>query len=190
MSSPIPELEQLQLRRPRNQATTRRSFDRFQHIPSSAGHTTSMSLDIARPYSHLDLPQRHVSSGTKFRRSPDSMNLLPVLARKVLERNDSTTSTAVVVIEPQVAKRYQANPIYIRKQSDRHRSLSSRLPHLQNQSSITEDLADWMTLPGAQDEQLENVEWHSHPVIPSPSMSVVSCPAINQVYVASARHLP
>jgi hypothetical protein len=182
MSSPIPELEQLQLRRPRNQATTRRSFDRFQRIPSSAGHTTSTSLDIARPYSHLDLPQRHDSSGAKSRRSSDSMNLLPVLAGNILERNDSTTSTAAVVLEPQMAKRYQANPVYIRKQSDRHRSLSSKLPHLQNQSSLTEDLADWMTPPGAQNEQLESVEWQSYPVIPSLSMSVVSCPAITQVY--------
>jgi hypothetical protein len=88
-------------------------------------------------------------------------------------------STTAVVSVPQVAKRYHANPVYIRRHPGRHASMPSVLPHVRSQSSLTEDLAAWMTT--VHSERLESVEWHTSSVVSSPSMSVVSFPSATTV---------
>jgi hypothetical protein len=108
------------------------------------------------------------------RASSDFVQSLPTVTEKPIERTDSTISTTAVMVKPQLAQRYRRHP-------DRHRSLPSlpsELPHLQNQSSLAEDLADWM-LTSPQGVDGRSTESDIFP--PSPSPSVASCPAATHV---------
>jgi hypothetical protein len=137
-----------------------------------------MTLDSARASNNA---RTSSAPSQPFRRSPTTPDLpraLHMLAEKFIERNDSTTSTMAVVSVPQLAKRCIPNPIYIRKHPDKHHSLPTELPHVQSQSSLTEDLADWMTLPRVQSERLCSTEWDVNSVVESSSMSVASCPVV------------
>jgi hypothetical protein len=109
------------------------------------------------------------------RTSSDFIHSLPTLTEKPIERTDSTISTTAVIMQPQLAQRYRPHP-------DRHRSLPSlpsELPHLQNQSSLTEDLADWMMISSVQSENGRSTE--SEKVLSPPSTSVASCPSATRV---------
>lgn len=160
--SPVAELEHTQLQAPSNFITSRRSFD--SSLPAHSGPQT-------------ELYQAYHSS---MRRSSDFAQSLPTLNEKTIERNDSTTSTTAIVTAPQVAKRYHANPIYIRKSRDRHRSLPSTLPHVHSHSSLTDDLADYMVHLSPQSDQIPSVEWDAGSNMASLSTTVESWPAATQ----------
>jgi hypothetical protein len=162
---------------------TQDSSDQSLSIPS-ASHNTRKFLDTPRPYSHPEQSQSHARSDTRSHIFSDLTGTLPTVAEKTVERNDSTTSTIAVVTDTQVAKRYHVNPVYIRRNAGRHRSMPSVLPHVQSQSSLTEDLAAWMTT--VQSEKLESAEWDTSSVLSSPSTSVASYPAVPSVPVQTS----
>ncbi|KAH7079500.1 hypothetical protein FB567DRAFT_606759, partial [Paraphoma chrysanthemicola] len=167
----------------KNQAATRSSFDHMPRPYRTASGQARTSLDNARPSSHPERLQTVNSPEMGPRTSIDVLQPLPTLDEKTVERNDSTTSTSGVVAVSQVGKRYSPTPVFIRRHVGRHRSLPSELPHVQSQSSLTEDLADWadwMLPAGVQSEQLKSTEWDAQSDLLSPSMSVVSCPAATQ----------
>ncbi|KAH8731913.1 hypothetical protein GQ44DRAFT_766958 [Phaeosphaeriaceae sp. PMI808] len=144
-------------------------------------HNTRASLDKNRPLGQNESSRGSNTPTTQRGTSIDTTQSLPTLKEKIIERNDSTTSTTAVVTVPQVAKRYEVNPIYIRKSPDRHRSLPSELPRLQSQSSLTQDLADWMMPPDSQSEKLGSVEWETALVSQSVSKFGVPCPTASQI---------
>lgn len=161
-SSPLAELEHTQLQAPPLSTTTRRSFD---SSPTEDLNTQTQTYQAYHP---------------SLRRSSDFAQSLPTLNERTIERNDSTMSTTAVVAVSQVAKRYQANPVYIRKSRDRHQSLPTALPHLHNHSSLTDDLADYMIHLSPHSDQIPSVEWDASSDVASPSISIVSCPAVTQ----------
>ncbi|KAH7413739.1 hypothetical protein DE146DRAFT_601099 [Phaeosphaeria sp. MPI-PUGE-AT-0046c] len=158
-SSPVAELEHTRLQPPPSFLTARRSFDSSLHTYLT---TTTDTYQAYHP---------------SMRQSSDVAQPLPTLAEKTIERNDSTTSTTAIVSVSQVAKRCHANPVYIRKGRDRHRSLPASLPHVQSHSSLTDDLADYMTHLSPQGDQVPSVECHANLDTTSPSISFVSSPA-------------
>jgi hypothetical protein len=174
LASPIPELDDLQIQ-PSNDQSLARNFT-YRSLPTSLiPHNPRSLLDNTRPHSHPEQFQNHARPAPRPRPSSDFDQVLSTVTEKTIERNDSTMSTTAVVSVPQVAKRYHANPVYIRRHPGRHTSMPSVLPHVRSQSSLTEDLAAWMTT--VHSDRLESVEWDASSVAPSPSISVVSCPA-------------
>ncbi|KAH7071274.1 hypothetical protein BKA63DRAFT_418746 [Paraphoma chrysanthemicola] len=172
----------------KNQAAARSSFDHMPRPYRTASGQARTSLDNARPSSHPERLQTISGPGMGPRTSIDVLQPLPTLDEKTVERNDSTTSTSGVVAVSQVGKRYSPTPVFIRRHVGRHRSLPSELPHVQSQSSLTEDLADWadwMLPAGVQSEQLQSTEWDAQSDLQSPSMSVVSCPAVTQAMTST-----
>jgi hypothetical protein len=186
MRPPIPELDQSHLSPMPEPAAIRKSFDQSILTASYTSDNRTkvfddcqrLSLDNPRPTFN---PQNISSERAPTNDSPSKQGFvqaLPILAENTIERSDSTMSTTAIMTVPQVAKRYHANPIYIRKHPDRYRSLPTELPHVQSQSSLTEDLADWMMLPRIQSEKIPSHEWDADAVVASSSMSVMSCPAV------------
>jgi len=179
-NSSFPKQNQLQMHPLENVGAPRRSFDQFPSVALTTPDMCRTSLDSARPYSHPGRSRGVTLPGIIPRTSIDIIAPLPTVDEKTVERNDSTTSTTAVVTVPQVARRYHPNHVYIRRQPGKHRSLPSELPHVQSQSLLTDDLADWMTPPSAQSEKLKSTEWSTTSGLSSPSMSVASCPAVAQ----------
>jgi hypothetical protein len=174
MGSPLPELENLPIQHATDRSLAQNLFDQFLSIPSTTSHNTRKSLDSARPYSHPAQSHNQAHPATRPRTLSDFAGTLPTVAERTVERNDSTTSTTAIITVPQVAKRYHASPVYIRRHAGRHRSMPSVLPHVQSQSSLTEDLAAWMTT--VHSDKLESAEWDASSVVSSTSISVASCP--------------
>jgi hypothetical protein len=137
-------LTSLRVRPPDDRLAPRHSFDQIPSTISTAPNASRSSLDTARPHSLPERPRGVTIPGTVPRTTTDGIDPLPTVNEKTIERNDSTTSTNAVVIVPQVARRYLPSHVYIRKQIGKHRSLPPDLPHLQSQSLLTEDLADWV----------------------------------------------
>jgi hypothetical protein len=185
----ITELDQNYLIPMVEPATTRTSFDQSILTASSTSDNPTkvfddcqrLSLDNPRPISNTQSVSHEQAHTNESPTKQGFVQALPILAENTIERNDSTMSTTAIVTVPQVAKRYHAYPIYIRKHSDRHRSLPTELPHVQSQSSLTEDLADWLMLPGIQSEEIPSQEWDAESAVACSSMSIVSCPAITVV---------
>jgi hypothetical protein len=175
LASSIPELEHLQIHSSTEHTLAPSSSDQSLPTPPTPPNTRK-SLGSTRPHSHPEQSQNYARPALRARPSSDFGQLLPTVAEKTIERNDSTMSTTAVVSVPQVARRYHANPIYIHKHTDRRTSMPSVLPHVRSQSSLTEDLAAWMTT--VHSEKLGSAEWDAGSGVSSPSMSVVSCPAI------------
>ncbi|KAF2827015.1 hypothetical protein CC86DRAFT_455585 [Ophiobolus disseminans] len=173
--------DSLRIRSPLDHAPTRNSFDQFPFTASTMPDVSRASLDGARPHSHPVRSRGVTLPGTTARTSTDFVAPLPTVDEKIVERNDSTTSTTAVVTMPQVARRYYPNHVYIRKQPGKHRSLPSELPHLQSQSLLTDDLANWMVPPSAQSDKLKSIEWDTPSGFSSPSISIASCPVAAQV---------
>jgi hypothetical protein len=173
-ASPLPELDNLQIQ-PSNDGSLARSSTDKSLPTSSIPHNSRNSPDNTRPHSHPEQSQNHARTAPRPRPSSDFGQVLPTVTERTIERNDSTISTTAVVSVPQVAKRYHTNPVYIRRHPGRHTSMPSVLPHVRSQSSLTEDLAAWMTT--VHSDRLESVEWDASSVVSSPSISVVSCPA-------------
>lgn len=191
MHPTFPEPEQNHLNPVFEYATTRRSCDQSMlTVSSTLGHQTKiyddrqrMSLDNGRPPHNAQVVSCQPEAYNQSPKAQGSGRALPMVTENTIERNDSTMSTTAIVTVPQVAKRYHASPIYIRKYPDRHRSLPTELPHVQSQSSLTEDLADWIMLPGMQSETSSSQEWDASSAVASSSMSVVSCPAVTEVTI-------
>jgi hypothetical protein len=175
LASSIPELEHLQIHSSTEHTLAPSSSDQSLPTPPTPPNTRK-SLGSTRPHSHPEQSQNYARPALRARPSSDFGQILPTVAEKTIERNDSTMSTTAVVSVPQVARRYHANPIYIHKHTDRRTSMPSVLPHVRSQSSLTEDLAAWMTT--VHSEKLGSAEWDAGSGVSSPSMSVVSCPAI------------
>jgi hypothetical protein len=175
LASSIPELEHLQIHSSTEHILAPSSSDRSLPTPPTPPNTRK-SLGSTRPHSHPEQSQNYARPAPRARPSSDFGQILPTVAEKTIERNDSTMSTTAVVSVPQVARRYHANPIYIHKHTDRRTSMPSVLPHVRSQSSLTEDLAAWMTT--VHSEKLGSAEWDAGSGVSSPSISVVSCPAI------------
>jgi hypothetical protein len=165
----------------------RTAHSSFNHVrlPHRNGPAkTRLSLDSVRPSSLQERLQPANAPEPRPRASTDILQPLPTLDEKTVERNDSTTSTNDVVTVSQVAKRYSPTPVFIKRHVGRHRSLPSELPHVQSQSSLTEDLADWadwMIPLGVQSERLRSAEWDAESDLQSPSTSIASCPAVAQM---------
>jgi hypothetical protein len=174
-SSP-PRLEQIQLQSPIDSNFVRRSFDQYLPISATLPRHTRRASDSTIPEEDIEQVQHRHTYPAVTRPRSDFEAPLATVVENTVERNDSGTSGIVTM--PQVAKRYPVNPVYIRRHPGRHRSLPSELPYLQSQSSLTEDLADWMSLPGVQSEKLPSIEWDASSDMASPSMSVASCPAV------------
>jgi hypothetical protein len=175
LASSIPELEHLQIHSSTEHTLAPSSSDQSLPTPPTPPNTRK-SLGSTRPHSHPEQSQNYARPALRARPSSDFGQILPTVAEKTIERNDSTMSTTAVVSVPQVARRYHANPIYIHKHTDRRTSMPSVLPHVRSQSSLTEDLAAWMTT--VHSEKLGSAEWDAGSGVSSPSISVVSCPAI------------
>jgi hypothetical protein len=175
LASSIPELEHLQINSSTEHILASSSSDQSLPTPRTPPNTRK-SIGSTRPHSHPEQSQNYARPAQRARPSSDFGQILPTVAEKTIERNDSTMSTTAVVSVPQVARRYHANPIYIHKHTDRRTSMPSVLPHVRSQSSLTEDLAAWMTT--VHSEKLGSAEWDAGSGVSSPSMSVVSCPAI------------
>jgi hypothetical protein len=175
LASPVPELEHLQIHPSAEHTLARSPSDQSLPTPPTPPNTRK-SLGSTRPHSHPEQSQNYARPAPRARPSSDFGQILPTVAEKTIERNDSTMSTTAVVSVPQVARRYHANPIYIHKHTDRRTYMPSVLPHVRSQSSLTEDLAAWMTT--VHSEKLGSAEWDAGSGVSSPSMSVASCPAI------------
>ncbi|KAF2025510.1 hypothetical protein EK21DRAFT_76293 [Setomelanomma holmii] len=163
--------------------TTCSSLDHFPSPRHSLSGQSRASLDSVPPLSHSERLQNAGSSGLGPRTSIDVIKPMPTLDEKTIERNDSTSTTGMITVS-QVAKRYSPTPVFIKRHVGRHRSLPSELPHVQSQSSLTEDLADWadwLVIPGSQSDKIESIEWDAESNSQSPSISVLSCPAVAQV---------
>jgi hypothetical protein len=183
LASPVPELELLQIQPSAEHTLARSPSNRSLPTPQTP-HKTTRSLDSARPHSHPEQSQDYIRPTPRPRPSSDFGQVLPTVAEKTIERNDSTMSTTDVK-SVQVAKRYHANPIYIHKHTGRRTSMPSVLPHVLSQSSLTEDLAAWMTT--VHSEKLGSAEWDVGSSVSSPSMSVVSCPAVTPTLLYTDR---
>ncbi|KAF1918888.1 hypothetical protein BDU57DRAFT_122712 [Ampelomyces quisqualis] len=162
-----PELEKIRLESPVDSNFVLRSFD--QYLPTSAAlPRNTRSFNSTIPDEHIDQDQHRHTYPAIDRPRSECAHPLPTVVEKTVKRNDSGTSGIVTV--PQIAKRYPVNPVYIRRHPERHRSLPSELPYLQSQSSLTEDLANWMSLLGVQSEKLPSIEWDANSGRASPSI--------------------
>lgn len=179
ISTAQPKLAQSDLKSLTEDCITRHSFDTSLRTPSSPKQVGMTSFDSARPYKESQTSLIQPTASFAPLASPERDEALPVLSETTIERNISTASTIAVVSVPRIAKRYVPNPIYIRKSVDKHRSLPTELPHVQSQSSLTEDLADWMDTSRVQSEKLQSAGWDTSSVVGSSSMSVVSCPVVS-----------
>ncbi|EAT81637.2 hypothetical protein SNOG_11138 [Parastagonospora nodorum SN15] len=178
ISTTLPDLAQSNPKSQTEDCIIGHPFDGSLRTPSSPEQVRMTSFDSARPYKEMQAsPIQPVATFAPLA-SLEQDQAPPVLSEKTIERNVSTASTIAVVSVPRIAKRYIPNPIYIRKSVDKHRSLPTELPHVQSQSSLTEDLADWMDIPRVQSEKLHSTEWDTSSVVASSSMSVASCPAV------------
>ncbi|KAH4072407.1 hypothetical protein HBI29_198180 [Parastagonospora nodorum] len=179
ISTTLPDLAQSNPKSQTEDCIIGHPFDGSLRTPSSPEQVRMTSFDSARPYKEMQAsPIQPVATFAPLA-SLEQDQAPPVLSEKTIERNVSTASTIAVVSVPRIAKRYIPNPIYIRKSVDKHRSLPTELPHVQSQSSLTEDLADWMDIPRVQSEKLHSTEWDTSSVVASSSMSVASCPAVS-----------
>jgi len=179
ISIALPRLAQSDLKSLSEDGIARLSFDQSLRTPSSRDQVRVASFDSARPYKEMQQSPIYPKADLTPPTYPKGDEALPVLGGNTIERNVSTASTIAVVSVPRIAKRYVPNPIYIRKSVDKHRSLPTELPHVQSQSSLTEDLADWIAIPHGQSEKLQSTEWGTSSVVASSSMSVVSCPVVS-----------
>jgi hypothetical protein len=100
-----------------------------------------------------------LASNGKLQTSTNDLIQVVKIADKIVERNDSTTSTTTTVRIPILARRYRAQAIRLQRYTAKHRALPSKLPQLESQSSLTEDLVDWV-VPKPASEKLQGTEWH------------------------------
>jgi hypothetical protein len=165
-------------------------------IPAELPGSTPDDHAGASEVNQASFPQ----SRSRYRRSPHRgtslerdtsvfVRRMATLPERTIERNDSATSTTAVVGVSRLARRHHPNQVYIYRPSDRHHSLPSKLPDIQSQSSLTEDLADWMVSLSAQNDKLESAEWNSSSCLSSPSISVVSSPNIAQEPSKESQHV-
>jgi hypothetical protein len=179
ISTTLPNLAQSNPKSQTEDGIMGHSFDGSLRTQSSPEQIRMTSFENARPYKEMQTSPDQSTATFAPLASLEQDQALPVLSEKTIERNVSTASTMAIVSVPRIAKRYVPNPIYIRKSVDKHRSLPTELPHVQSQSSLTEDLADWMDIPRVQSENLHSTEWDTSPVVASSSMSVASCPVVS-----------
>ncbi|KAF1936081.1 hypothetical protein EJ02DRAFT_388009, partial [Clathrospora elynae] len=138
---------------------------------------TEYSTLMRRPRAHSNYFRPVTPRDTRSRASLDVASSLSKFNKTKIERNDSTMSTTATVSVPMVARRCRASSIDITRQSDKHRSLPSELPHLQSQSSLIDDLMDYV-LPGATSERLPSRECADSSTLSVPSISVTPIPTI------------
>jgi hypothetical protein len=164
-------------------------------IPAELPGNTPDDHTGASEVNQASLPQ----SRSRYRRSPHRgtslerdtsvfVRRMATLPERTIERNDSATSTTAVVGVSRLARRHHPNQVYIYRPPNRHQSLPSKLPDIQSQSSLTEDLADWMVSQSAQSDKLESMEWDSSSCLSSPSISVVSSPVVAQEPAMESQH--
>lgn len=133
-----------------------------------------------RSRTHAESIRSFLPPDMRTRESIDVDGSLSTLTEATIERNDSTKSMTTTVTKPLVAKRYRARAVNLQNQRRRHISLPSQLPLPQSQSSLSDDLANWV-LPSTTHEQISNNERKGSPVLSSPTTSVASGSAVAQV---------
>jgi hypothetical protein len=164
-------------------------------IPAELPGSTPDDRAGASEVNQSSFPQ----SRSRYRRSPHRgtslerdtsvfVRRMATLPERTIERNDSGTSTTAIVGVSRLARRHHPNHVYIHRPPDRHQSLPSKLPDIQSQSSLTEDLADWMVSQSAQSDKLKSTEWNSSSCLSSPSISVVSSPVVAREPAIESQH--
>ena len=96
--------------------------------------------------------QEGVVNDQADRKSAHAPSSLNAVVDRIIERTQSIASTTASVRMPVLAKRYRPRPVHVQKPHLRHHSLPSKLPPHQSQSSLEDDLRDWMVHTAARDQ--------------------------------------
>jgi hypothetical protein len=164
------------IRSPTSPLPPRRSFDQVRPPASPTHQKPRASLDQQRPRAYSDqvLPS---SLAIRPRASFDQVRPLPTLNEKPLERYDSNASVSVTqaATVPLTTIRARPRAVNVRKPPTKHRSLPSTLPQFHSQSSLMDDLSNWVLPSSARDSYHSN----DSPISLSsstPSTSIASSP--------------
>ena len=123
--------------------------------------------EVHREYAVSD----HLDRKTHF--STTTPSTLNAVVDRIIERTQSIASTTASIRMPVLAKRYRPRPVHVRTPHLRHHSLPSELPAFQKQSSLEDDLKEWMIHTAASDQSVE-IDLDRSPTVSSTTASIAS----------------
>ncbi|KAF2626566.1 hypothetical protein BU25DRAFT_449153 [Macroventuria anomochaeta] len=107
------------------------------------------------------------------RRSAHAPSSLNAVVDRIIERTQSIASTTASIKMPVLAKRYRPRPVHVQRPHLRHHSLPSELPLYQGQSSLVDDLREWIVQTAASD-QFTGTTLTRSPTVSSTTGSIAS----------------
>jgi hypothetical protein len=175
-NAPILYLESLK-QPPSTSDPTRRSLDQVPTLASSAQQKPRTFFNQSRPRAYSDRAPTLTSFATKPRASIDQARALPTLNERPLERYDSNASVSVTeaATVPLTTMRYRPKAVNVRRPPTKHHSAPSTLPSLSGQTSLMDDLSNWV-LPSVARDSFHSNESPVSVAISTPSTSIASSP--------------
>jgi hypothetical protein len=163
---------------PFNSQPARRSFDQVRSPASSAQQRPSAPLAQPRPRAYSDQAPTP-SSTIRPRTSLDQARPLPTLNEKPLERYDSNASVSVTeaATVPLTTLRYRPKAVNVKKPPVKHHSAPSTLPSLSGQTSLMDDLSNWV-LPASARDSYQSNDSPISVITSTPSTSITSSPVL------------
>ncbi|KAF2685066.1 hypothetical protein K458DRAFT_417158 [Lentithecium fluviatile CBS 122367] len=180
---------QISAQSPSTPLPARRSLDQVRPSISLTHQTPRASLDQQRPRANSDQVLPSTSFVVIPRASFDQVRPLPTLSEKPLERYDSNASVSVTqaATVPLTTIRHRPKAVNVKKPPVKHRSLPSTLPRFPSQTSLMDDLSNWV-LPAAARGVYQGKDSRISVDTSTSSTSVTSSPA--SVSTSSATSCP
>lgn len=166
-----------------NAVPLRRSLDQFRPLVTSTSQRSTSLINQARPRAFSDQIAPPGSFVVRPRASLDQVQPLPTLKEKPLERYDSNATVLSVTEASQITLpiiRQQPKAVTVRKPPVKHRSLPLSLPSLSSQTSLMDDLSNWVIPASARNSYISN----GSPIsanTSTPSTSVTSSPVLSNL---------
>ncbi|KAH6638768.1 hypothetical protein C7974DRAFT_121254 [Boeremia exigua] len=132
--------------------------------------------DLATNFSNEASNRKDTVAYHAERRLEDSFNAsstLNTVVDRIMERTQSIASTTTSIKMPYLARRYRPRPVHVPRIHSRQHSLPSELPPHQSQSSLVDDLREWIVHTAASD-QFTGANLLRSPTVSSATGSIAS----------------